>query len=71
MGASALHYAVSGYHGDCIHLLLQYGANVNAVAISEEVYTWHCKNNYVDKPAIHIIFKIEIFLVLENTFFAD
>lgn len=34
-GATALHYAVTGAHGQCVHTLLQYGANINAMASSE------------------------------------
>ena len=41
-GATALHYAVTAAHGECVHILLNYGANVNAVVTSEEVRTCVC-----------------------------
>ena len=34
-GATALHYAVTGAHGQCVHSLLEYGASINAVVESE------------------------------------
>ena len=34
-GATALHYAATGTHGHCVHTLLKYGANINAVSTSE------------------------------------
>ena len=41
-GATALHYAVTAAHGECVHILLNYGANVNAVVTSEEVCVCVC-----------------------------
>ena len=37
-GATALHYAVSGGHEECVRVLLQYGANVNSITTTEEVF---------------------------------
>ena len=37
-GATALHYAVTGAHVQCVHTLLHHGANVNAVTTSEVMY---------------------------------
>ena len=34
---TALHYAVSGEHAECIQVLLQYGAEVNPLMTTEEV----------------------------------
>ena len=34
---SALHFAVSSSQADCVELLLQYGCNVNAIMLTEEV----------------------------------
>ena len=36
-GATALHYAVSGGHEECVRVLLQYGANINLFTTTEEV----------------------------------
>ena len=33
---SALHFAVSGGHAECVQLLLQYRGNVNTVMLTEE-----------------------------------
>ena len=34
-GDSGVHYASTGAHAHCVHTLLKYGANTNAVATSE------------------------------------
>ena len=36
-GATALHYAVSGGHEECVRVLLQYGADINSTTTTEEV----------------------------------
>lgn len=36
-GATALHYAVSGGHEDCVRVLLQFGADINSITTTEEV----------------------------------
>ena len=36
-GATALHYAVSGGHEECVRILLQYGADINSITTTEEV----------------------------------
>ena len=36
-GATALHYAVSGGHEECVRVLLQYGADINSITTTEEV----------------------------------
>ena len=36
-GATALHYAVSGQHEECVRVLLQYGADINSLTSTEEV----------------------------------
>ena len=36
-GATALHYAVSGGHEECVRVLLQYGADINSITSTEEV----------------------------------
>ena len=35
--ASPLHFAVSGGHAECVQMLIENGANINAIMISEEV----------------------------------
>ena len=34
---TALHYALSGGHEECVRVLLQYGADINSVTTTEEV----------------------------------
>ena len=36
-GATALHYAVSEGHEECVRVLLQYGADINSITTTEEV----------------------------------
>ena len=36
-GATALHYALSGGHEECVRVLLQYGADINSITTTEEV----------------------------------
>ena len=36
-GATALHYAVSGGHEECVRVLVQYGADINSITTTEEV----------------------------------
>ncbi len=35
--ATALHYAVQGGHYECVQVMLQYGADVNSLTVTEEV----------------------------------
>ena len=39
-GSTALHYSVSGGHEGCVRVLVQYGADVNPLMTSEEVYDY-------------------------------
>ena len=36
-GATALHYVAAAGHGECVQVLLQYGASANSVVVTEEV----------------------------------
>ena len=36
-GPTALHYALSGGHEECVRVLLQYGADINSITTTEVV----------------------------------
>lgn len=53
---SPLHFATTGGHMDCAQLLIDAGANINAVLLSEEVCLWWINPFYRFSSVIPIVF---------------
>ena len=48
---SALHFAVSDNHTECVELLIQNGANINAIMLSDEVGVAYCTHIHAPMSA--------------------
>ena len=59
---TALHYAVSGGHKECMQMLLQYGAEINSVMTSEEVQ--HCSTPlFIDTGSTFISVAYSMYII--------